>query len=115
MKYSLGLILLIVVVGSLIGMYLPWFAMGISAAVIAYLLGMKTKGSFTIGFAAGFLLWALAAFYTTLGNPSTLPSRMAELLPLQGNVVLLYIVTGVIGGLTTGLWVWAGARLRQKS
>jgi hypothetical protein len=51
MKYSLGLILVIVVVGSLIGMYLPWYAMGISAAVTAYLLGMKTKGSFTIGFA----------------------------------------------------------------
>lgn len=115
MKYSLGLILLIVVVCSIIGMYLPWYAMGISAAVLAYLLGMKTKGSFTIGFVAGFLLWSLAAFYTALGHPSTLPSRMAEVLPLKGNVTLLYVVTGVIGGLTTGLWVWAGARLRQKS
>ena len=115
MKYSLALILLIVVVCSIICMYLPWYAMGISAAVLAYLLGMKTKGSFTIGFAAGFLLWSLAAYYNTLGHPSTLPSRMAEVLPLQGNVTLLYLVTGVIGGLTTGLWVWAGARLRQKS
>jgi len=49
-----------------------------------------------------------------LGHPSTLPGRMAELLPLKGQVSLLYVVTGIIGGLTTGLWVWAGARLRQK-
>jgi hypothetical protein len=114
MKYSLGLMLVIVVVGAIIGMYLPWYAMGISAAIIAYVLGMKTKGSFVIGFAAGFILWVLAAYYTALGHPSTLPSRMASLLPLKGQVSLLYVVTGIIGGLTTGLWVWAGARLRQK-
>ncbi|MFD3393109.1 hypothetical protein U0R10_00605 [Aquirufa sp. OSTEICH-129V] len=114
MKYSLGLMLVIVVVGAIIGMYLPWYAMGISAAIIAYVLGMKTKGSFLIGFAAGFILWVLAAYYTALGHPSTLPSRMASLLPLKGQVSLLYMVTGIIGGLTTGLWVWAGARLRQK-
>lgn len=106
--------LVIVVVGAIIGMYLPWYAMGISAAIIAYVLGMKTKGSFVIGFAAGFILWVLAAYYTALGHPSTLPSRMALLLPLKGQVSLLYVVTGIIGGLTTGLWVWAGARLRQK-
>lgn len=114
MKYSLGLMLVIVVVGAIIGMYLPWYAMGISAAIIAYVLGMKIKGSFVIGFAAGFILWVLAAYYTALGHPSTLPSRMASLLPLKGQVSLLYVVTGIIGGLTTGLWVWAGARLRQK-
>ncbi len=114
MKYSLGLMLVIVVVGAIIGMYLPWYAMGISAAIIAYVLGMKTKGSFVIGFAAGFILWVLAAYYTALGHPSTLPSRMASLLPLKGQVSLLYVVTGIIGGVTTGLWVWAGARLRQK-
>lgn len=114
MKYSLRLMLVIVVVGAIIGMYLPWYAMGISAAIIAYVLGMKTKGSFVIGFAAGFILWALAAYYTVLGHPSTLPSRMASLLPLKGQVSLLYVVTGIIGGVTTGLWVWAGARLRQK-
>lgn len=114
MKYSLGLMLVIVVVGAIIGMYLSWYAMGISAAIIAYVLGMKTKGSFVIGFAAGFILWVLAAYYTALGHPSTLPSRMASLLPLKGQVSLLYVVTGIIGGVTTGLWVWAGARLRQK-
>jgi hypothetical protein len=114
MKYSLGLILVFVVVGVLIGMYLPWYAMGISAAVIAYIVGMKPKGSFVIGFAAGVILWVLAAYYTALGHPSSLPGRMAELLPLQGQVSLLYVVTGLIGGLTTGLWVWTGARLRQK-
>lgn len=114
MKYSLGLMLVIVVVGAIIGMYLPWYAMGISAAIIAYVLGMKTKGSFVIGFAAGFILWVLAAYYTALGHPSTLPIRMASLLPLKGQVSLLYVVTGIIGGVTTGLWVWSGARLRQK-
>ena len=114
MKYSLGLILVIIVVGALIGMYLPWYAMGVSAAIIAYLVGMKTKGAFTVGFAAGFVLWAFAAYFTALGHPSTSPARKSKFSPLKGQVSLLYLVTGIIGGLTTGLWVWAGARLRQK-
>jgi hypothetical protein len=114
MKYSLGLILVICIIGSLVGLYLPWYAMGISAAIIAYVVGMKTKGSFLIGFVAGFLLWVLASYYTALGHPSSLPGRIAELLPLKGSLVLLYLVTGLIGGLTTGLWVWSGALLRQK-
>lgn len=53
--------LVIVVVGAIIGMYLPWYAMGISAAIIAYVLGMKIKGSFVIGFAAGFIFMGLGS------------------------------------------------------
>jgi hypothetical protein len=39
---------------------------------------------------------------------------MANLFPLGGSVTGLYVVTGVLGGLTGGLWAWAGAKLRFK-
>jgi hypothetical protein len=29
-------------------------------------------------------------------------------------VFALFAVTGVLGGLFSGIWTWAGARLRQK-
>jgi len=47
-------------------------------------------------------------------HPSSLPGRMANLFPLGGSVIGLYVVTGVLGGLTGGLWAWAGAKLRFK-
>lgn len=105
-------IIILIIVGALAGLYLPWYAMGIQAGLVAFLLKFPTKRAFATGFAAGFLLWALAAFWMNQSTPSALPVRMASLLPLHGEVSLLYLVTGIIGGLVLGFWSWAGARLR---
>ena len=48
MKYSLGLMLVIVVVGAIIGMYFPWYAMGISAAVAAAIISNNRGSSFDV-------------------------------------------------------------------
>jgi hypothetical protein len=47
-------------------------------------------------------------------HPSTLPGRMAQVFPLKGNVFALFMLTGVLGGIFSGVWTWAGARLRQN-
>ncbi len=105
-------ILILVIIGALVGIYLPWYAMGIQAGLVAFILRFPVKSAFTIGFLAGFLLWAVGAFWMNSSTPSALPERMAHLLPLQGQVSLLYVVTGLIGGILLGFWSWAGARLR---
>jgi hypothetical protein len=107
--------LILVVVGALVGIYLPWYAMGVAFGLIAFALNMPLKSSFLTGFIAGFLLWVISAIWLDLQHPSTLPSRMAQVFPLKGNVFALFILTGVLGGLFSGIWTWAGARLRQKS
>jgi hypothetical protein len=105
-------IIILIIVGALVGLYLPWYAMGIQAGLLAYVLKFPVNRSFLTGFLAGFLLWALSAFWMNSNTPSALPERMANLLPLQGQVSLLYVVTGIIGGILLGFWSWAGARLR---
>lgn len=107
-------IIILIIVGALVGFYLPWYAMGIQAGLLAYFLKFPAKSSFTVGFISGFLLWGGSAWWLNYSNPSALPARMASLLPLQGSVALLYLVTGLIGGILLGLWAWAGARLRQN-
>ena len=107
-------IIILIIVGALVGFYLPWYVMGIQAGLLAYLLKFPIKSSFTVGFISGFLLWGGSAWWLNYSNPSALPARMASLLPLQGSVALLYLVTGLIGGIRLGLWAWAGARLRQN-
>lgn len=113
MKHLIYSIILIVI-GALVGIYLPWYAMGVAFGLIAFVLNMPLKSSFLTGFLAGFVLWVVSALWLDIQHPSTLPSRMAQVFPLKGNVFALFVLTGVLGGLFSGIWTWAGARLRQK-
>jgi ABC-type multidrug transport system fused ATPase/permease subunit len=106
--------IILVVIGALVGIYLPWYAMGVAFGLVAFVLNMPLKSSFLTGFLAGFILWVVSALWLDLQHPSTLPSRMAQVFPLKGNVFALFVLTGVLGGLFSGIWTWAGARLRQK-
>lgn len=113
-SYQVAIVLVMVVIGAISGLYLPWYSLGILFALLAYILRIPTGRAFALGLVSGFLLWAVSAFWIDGQHPSSLPERMAQLFPLGGIVVGLYIVTGVLGGLTGGLWAWAGAKLRFK-
>ena len=101
-----------VVIGAIAGIYLPWYALGILFGLLAFILRIPTGRAFILGLVSGFLVWAISAYWMDGQHPSSLPARMANLFPLGGSVIGLYVVTGVLGGLTGGLWAWAGAKLR---
>ncbi|RXK49678.1 hypothetical protein [Aquirufa rosea] len=101
-----------ILVGAIVQVYLPWYTMGMAFGIISYLLLLPSRSAFVVGGGAGFILWALAAIWMDKQFPSTLPGRMAQLLPLGGSVMALYLLTGVFGGLTGALWSWAGSKLR---
>ncbi len=113
-SYQLAIVLVMVVIGAIAGIYLPWYALGILFGLLAYILCIPTGRAFILGLVSGFLLWAISAYWMDGQHPSSLPGRMANLFPLGGSVIGLYVVTGVLGGLTGGLWAWAGAKLRFK-
>jgi hypothetical protein len=113
-SYQLASVLVMVVIGAIAGIYLPWYALGILFGLLAYILRIPTGRAFILGLVSGFLLWAISAYWMDGQHPSSLPGRMANLFPLGGSVIGLYVVTGVLGGLTGGLWAWAGAKLRFK-
>ena len=113
-SYQLAIVLVMVVIGAIAGIYLPWYALGILFGLLAYILRIPAGRAFILGLVSGFLLWAISAYWMDGQHPSSLPGRMANLFPLGGSVIGLYVVTGVLGGLTGGLWAWAGAKLRFK-
>ena len=113
-SYQLAIVLVMVVIGAIADIYLPWYALGILFGLLAYILRIPTGRAFILGLVSGFLLWAISAYWMDGQHPSSLPGRMANLFPLGGSVTGLYVVTGVLGGLTGGLWAWAGAKLRFK-
>ncbi len=113
-SYQLAIVLVMVVIGAIAGIYLPWYALGILFGLLAYILRIPTGRAFILGLVSGFLVWAISAYWMDGQHPSSLPGRMANLFPLGGSLIGLYVVTGVLGGLTGGLWAWAGAKLRFK-
>lgn len=113
-SYQLAIVLVMVVIGAIAGIYLPWYALGILFGLLAFILRIPTGLAFILGLVSGFLVWAISAYWMDGQHPSSLPGRMANLFPLGGSVISLYVVTGVLGGLTGGLWAWAGAKLRFK-
>ncbi len=104
--------LILALVGFLVASFLPWYSLGPCFGLLAYGLNMR-KAAFFKGFVSAGTLWLLWALVLDQSQPSTLPQRMSELLPLGGQVWLLYLLTALIGGLFGGFWTWAGAQLRR--
>ena len=111
MKF-LAAIILTALLSYVSGLFLPWWGIAIAAFLVAALIPQKSLLSFLAGFLAVFLLWAGMAFWFDAANNSILSGKIANILPLGGNAILLILVTGFIGGLVGGLAAFTGRQLR---
>ncbi|HNR15511.1 MAG TPA: hypothetical protein PKG90_02470 [Chitinophagaceae bacterium] len=55
------------------------------------------------------------AWWIDMQNSGVLSARIASVLPLGGNNMLLILVTGVVGGLVAGFAAMSGSYLRTSS
>ncbi len=94
------------------GLFLPWWGIGIVALLIGLLVRQKAGLSLLSGFLGVFILWAGLAWWIDMKNNSVLSERIAHVLPLGGNSILLILVTGFVGGLVAGFAALTGAYLR---
>jgi hypothetical protein len=105
---GLTLVLAIVLFGYAAHLWLPWWIIAVVAMVISAALRLRPRISFFGGFLAGFILWTgMALFLHQLGD-KLLAGRIASLF---GNmpVSVLFIVTGLLGGLLGGLGSLTGS------
>ncbi len=93
----------------------PWWGFAITSFLVAILVHQKGWKAFLSGFLGLFLLWAGLAWWVDMQNNSLLSSKIAAILPLGGNSVLLILVTGFVGGLVSGLAAITGSYLRVSS
>lgn len=113
MKFLLA-ILLTIVLAFISGLYLPWWGIAIAAFIAGALIPQRGGAAFLSGFIGLFLLWAALAFWIDKKNQSILSHKIATLLPLGGNAVLLILVTAFIGALVAGLASMSGSFLRTR-
>jgi len=97
------------------GLYglMPWWSFAITSLIVAIAIHQKAGRAFLSGFLGLFLLWTILAFLKDNANEHLLSTKVAQILPLGGSYIVLILVTGVIGGLVSGLAALTGSYLRQ--
>ncbi len=87
----------------ILSQFFPWWSVMIAAFVTSLFLNLDRMAVFFVPFVAIFLFWAVYAFWLGNSNDFVLSKKIAVLLPLGGNVLLLILVTGLIGGFAAGV------------
>lgn len=95
--------ILTIIIGVILSLFLPWWAVMLAAFLSGAIVRLRNVAAFFVPFGAIALLWIVNAWMLSSANDYTLASKIAVLLPLEGNVVLLILVTGIIGGLAAGI------------
>ena len=95
-------IVLIALLSFICGLFLPWWTIAVAAFAVIALIPQKPLAAFFAGFLALFLLWGGLAYAMDAANNGILSARVASMLYLQGQSVLLVVVTGFVGALVGG-------------
>ena len=93
---------------------LPWWSFVITSFLVALGVHQKVGKAFLSGFAGLFLLWSILALFKDMANDHILAIKVAKILPLGGSYWALILVTGLIGGLVSGLAAISGSTARKK-
>ncbi|MBZ4191236.1 hypothetical protein [Niabella beijingensis] len=112
MKFFITVIA-IVLLSYVCGSYFPWWMIAVVGFVIALLIPQRAAAAFWSGFVAVFLLWLVLALRINAANDGILAGRIGLLLGIEKSPVLLAVITGLIGGLVTGLAALSACYLRQ--
>jgi len=95
--------ILTIILGLILSMFLPWWAIMLAAFLSGAIVRLRNVSAFFVPFGAIALLWIVNAWMLSSANDYTLAKKIAVLLPLGGNAILLILVTGVVGGLAAGI------------
>jgi hypothetical protein len=96
------------------GLFLPWWGIAIVALLVATIIHQKAGKAFLSGLLGVFLLWAGLAWWIDMKNNSVLSHKVASVLPLGGNTILIIAITGLVGGLVAGFAAMSGSYLRSS-
>lgn len=114
MKFFVAIILT-ALLAFISGLFFPWWGIAVTSLLVAVLVHQKAGKAFLAGFLGVFLLWAALALWIDMKNNGILSKKIALVLPLGGNAILLILVTGLVGGLVAGFAAMSGSFLRSST
>lgn len=110
---SILLTSLLAFVAGLFTQQLPWWSFVISSFIVSLAIQQTPFKSFISGFVGLWLLWTVMALLRDIGNEHLLSAKVAQILPLGGSSILLIWVTGLVGGVVSGLSALSAAYIRK--
>ncbi len=113
MKFIIVLILTGLLAFAL-GGYLDWWSIAIAAFVVAVFIPQKPWQAWLSGFLGIFLLWGGLSYIINKKNDGLFTYKIANVLPLNGNVYLLLFITAIVGALVAGFAALSASYLRKK-
>ena len=107
-------VLLTTLLAFISGLFLPWWGIAIASLLVAILVHQQAGKAFLAGLLGVTLLWAGLVWIITIKNNNILAGKIATVLPLSGNTLLLILLTGFVGGLVSGFAAMTGSYLRAS-
>jgi hypothetical protein len=114
MKFTVALLLTALLAFALC-LQFPWWMIAVAAFVVAAAIPQKPGKAFLSGSGGIFLLWFLLALWIKMQAPggNIIADKVARLLPLGGNTMLLVTVTAFLGSLVGGMAALSGSLGRK--
>lgn len=107
-------IVIIAIISFVAGLYFPWWAIAVIAFLVSFLIPQKPSVAFIAGFLGVFLLWVILAASINSSNAGILAGRIAQLLRIGNSPSILIFITGITGGLVSGLAALSASYLRLR-
>ncbi len=102
--------LLILVLGHLSSLILPWWIIAVITFLVVLLFNFKESSGFFIGFFGVFLLWLVYSIWLNVQNSFILNTQIGQLFGgLNGKILI--IISAVIAGMVGGLGGWLGSQV----
>ena len=93
------------------GLFLPWWSIMVVGLLVGYFIPQKRIFSFLSAFLGVALFWGLFALFISTFNEHILAKRVAMLVIKKESPILLVMLTGLIGGISSGLSAVTGRSL----
>lgn len=103
----------IVILAFIMGYFFEWWTVAIAAFIGGVIFGISSGESFAKGMAAVTTLWLLMTLYYHFSTQGILSNKIAQILPVGGNVGLLIVATVLIGGIVGGWGAMSGFLVRN--
>ncbi|NNF35430.1 MAG: hypothetical protein HKN68_15070 [Saprospiraceae bacterium] len=109
---SLALPTILIAIASIILMaFTPWWIVAVIGFIVALLTGLKPGQAFLSGLLAISIVWMIAAVIADSGNQISVAEMMSEVIGGLPPVAVI-IVTGLMGGIVSGLGAMSGVYAR---
>ena len=105
-------LLLIAATCFLTSMYMPWWMVLVSAAIISFFLPGSNFNAILSGLLGAGLVWLVMAWKVDVETASIMSKKIVQLFPVDETNMLILIV-GAIGGVSGALGAFTGNSFRQ--